>query len=115
MSTTPAEPSAAGTVDKVAKVTLAFWLMKICATTVGETGGDLVSMTLKVGYAVSSLILLAFFVITLVAQLRSKRFHPALYWLVILSTSTAGTTLSDFMIAAWAWAPPRARRSSPAS
>lgn len=97
MSTTPAEQLPTGAVDKVAKVTLAFWLMKICATTVGETGGDLVSMTLKVGYAVSSLILLGFFVITLIAQLRSKRFHPALYWLVILSTSTAGTTLSDFM------------------
>lgn len=97
MNASFSDQTAAGSVDKVAKVTLAFWLMKICATTVGETGGDLLSMTLKVGYAISSLILLAFFVVTLIAQLRSKRFHPALYWLVILSTSTAGTTISDFM------------------
>lgn len=83
--------------NKVAAVTFAFWVMKICATTLGETAGDLVSMTLNVGYAVSSIILLSMFVITLVAQLASKRFHPALYWMVILSTSTAGTTMSDYM------------------
>lgn len=83
--------------NKVAKVTLAFWIMKICATTVGETGGDLLSMTLNVGYAVSSLILIAFFLVTLVAQLKADRFHPFLYWAVILATSTAGTTTSDFM------------------
>jgi uncharacterized membrane-anchored protein len=83
--------------NKVAKVTLAFWVMKICATTVGETGGDLVSMTLDVGYAVSSLILIGVFLVTLVAQLKSVRFHPLLYWTVILSTSTAGTTMSDYM------------------
>lgn len=97
MSTALPEQTPIDAADKVAKVTLAFWLMKICATTVGETGGDLLSMTLKVGYAASSLILLAFFVVTLIVQLRSKRFHPVLYWLVILSTSTAGTTISDFM------------------
>jgi uncharacterized membrane-anchored protein len=85
------------TANKVAQVTLAFWIMKICATTVGETGGDLLSMTLNVGYAVSSLILISFFLVTLTAQLRSKAFHPVLYWGVILATSTAGTTISDFM------------------
>ncbi len=83
--------------NKVATVNLAFWVMKTCATTVGETGGDLLSMTLGVGYAVSSLILIGFFLVTLIAQLRSKRFHPALYWAVIVATSTAGTTVSDFM------------------
>lgn len=83
--------------NKVAKVTLAFWIMKICATTVGETGGDLVSMTLDVGYAVSSIILIGAFLLTLVAQLKSARFHPLLYWAVIVSTSTAGTTISDYM------------------
>lgn len=83
--------------NKVATVTLAFWIMKICATTVGETGGDLLSMTLNVGYAASSLILVGLFVVTLLAQLKADRFHPALYWAVILSTSTAGTTLSDYM------------------
>jgi len=82
---------------KVAELTFAFWVMKICATTVGETGGDALSMTLGVGYAASSLLLLGFFALMLVAQLRARSFHPALYWSVILATSTAGTTLSDFM------------------
>ncbi len=71
--------------------------MKICATTLGETAGDLLSMTLNVGYAVSSIILLSTFFVTLLCQLRSKKFHPLLYWAVILTTSTAGTTMSDFM------------------
>lgn len=71
--------------------------MKICATTLGETAGDLLSITLKVGYAVSSVILLGFFIITLLTQLRAKKFHAYLYWMVILSTSTAGTTMSDYM------------------
>lgn len=84
-------------VSKVAAVTTAFWIMKICATTVGERGGDLLSMTMNVGYAASSLILLSVFLAALVAQLRSESFHPALYWGVILATSTAGTTISDFM------------------
>ena len=83
--------------SKVATVTLLFWVMKICATTVGETGGDLLSMTLKIGYAASSLILIGFFLVTLAFQLRARTFHPFLYWAVILSTSTAGTTISDFM------------------
>src|SRR5689334_13011957 len=85
------------TATKVAAVTFAFWVMKICATTLGETAGDLLSMTLDVGYAWSSVILLSVFVVTLVAQLASEAFHPWLYWAVILSTSTAGTTISDFM------------------
>lgn len=71
--------------------------MKICATTLGETAGDLLSMTLDIGYAASSVLLLGLFGVTLVAQLRARRLHPALYWLVILTTSTGGTTLSDFM------------------
>jgi uncharacterized membrane-anchored protein len=84
-------------VNKVAQVTLVFWIVKICATTVGETGGDLLSMTLDVGYGVSSLILIGFFLVTLAAQLRTKSFHPPLYWAVIVATSTAGTTISDYM------------------
>lgn len=83
--------------NKVAKVTFSFWVMKICATTLGETAGDLLSMTLKVGYAISSSIFLGIFIITFMLQLRSPKFNPALYWLVILSTSTAGTEISDFM------------------
>ncbi len=83
--------------NKLPQITLAFWVMKICATTLGETAGDLLSMTLNVGYLMSSLILIGVFVATLMTQLASKRYNPALYWLVILSTSTAGTTMSDFM------------------
>ena len=83
--------------SKVARVDLAFWIMKICATTLGETAGDLVSMTLGVGYALSSALLLSLFLLSLVAQLRARAFHPALYWTVILTTSTAGTTMSDFL------------------
>jgi len=83
--------------NKLPEITLIFWIMKICATTLGETGGDLLSMTLDVGYAVSSLILIGLFLATLVTQLVSKRFHPVLYWTVILTTSTAGTTMSDYM------------------
>ncbi|MGF6087720.1 COG4705 family protein [Pseudomonas sp. 18173] len=83
--------------NKLPQITLAFWVMKICATTLGETAGDLLSMTLNVGYAISSLILISVFVLTLVTQLMSKTYKPVLYWIVILSTSTAGTTMSDFM------------------
>src|SRR5471032_2686738 len=85
------------TMNKLPQITLAFWVMKICATTLGETAGDLLSMTLNVGYAISSLILISVFVLTLVTQLMSKTYKPVLYWIVILSTSTAGTTMSDFM------------------
>jgi uncharacterized membrane-anchored protein len=83
--------------SKLPHITLAFWIMKICATTLGETAGDLLSMTLKVGYGASTAILMGFFFVTLVAQLAVKTYHPFLYWLVILSTSTAGTTMSDYM------------------
>jgi uncharacterized membrane-anchored protein len=83
--------------NKVAKITFCFWIMKICATTLGETGGDLLSMTMKVGYALSSAILVSLFLITLVMQLTSRKFNPVIYWTVILTTSTAGTTMSDFM------------------
>ena len=83
--------------NKLPRVTLLFWIMKIAATTLGETAGDLLSMTLKVGYAVSSLLLIAIFFGTVVTQLMSKKYHPLLYWTVILSTSTAGTTMSDYM------------------
>ena len=62
--------------SKVAPVTLAFWAAKICATTVGETGGDAVSMSLKLGYAVATLIFLAFFVATMTGQVLAKRYHP---------------------------------------
>ncbi len=83
--------------NKIPQLTFAFWVMKICATTLGETAGDLLSMTLDVGYAISSIILLGFFGATLVVQLAGKKYHPVVYWAVILSTSTAGTTISDYL------------------
>jgi Repeat of Unknown Function (DUF347) len=86
-----------GAMNKLPEITIYFWIMKICATTLGETGGDLLTMTLNVGYATSSLILIGLFLIALVSQLLSKQYHPFLYWTVILSTSTAGTTMSDYM------------------
>src|SRR3954449_2857921 len=84
-------------ISKVPPVTLMFWVIKVCATTVGETGGDALSMTLDLGYAVSSLIFLAFFAVTLTAQVRSNRYHPFLYWAVVVATTTVGTTMSDYL------------------
>ncbi|WP_261801844.1 hypothetical protein [Streptomyces sp. ISID311] len=82
---------------KLPEVTLAFWIMKIAATTLGETAGDLFAQTLKLGYFLTTIALFVVFVVTLVVQLRSKRYNPFFYWTVILSTSMAGTTMSDFM------------------
>ena len=83
--------------NKLPQIAVAFWIMKIAATTLGETAGDLLSMTVHVGYAVSSLILISAFVVSLVAQLAATRYFPPLYWFVILTTSTAGTTMSDYL------------------
>jgi uncharacterized membrane-anchored protein len=82
---------------KLPEATLGFWIMKIAATTLGETAGDLFAQTLGLGYFLTTVALFLLFVVTLVIQLRSKRYHPFLYWTVILSTSMAGTTMSDFM------------------
>ncbi|MES4892021.1 hypothetical protein [Streptomyces sp. NPDC096012] len=82
---------------KLPEITLAFWIMKIAATTLGETAGDLFSQTLKLGYFLTTIALFLVFVVTLVVQLNSKRYNPLFYWTVILSTSMAGTTMSDFM------------------
>ena len=71
--------------------------MKITATTLGETGGDWLSMTMGFGYWMSTLLFLSVFIVTLGTQLLSQKYHPALYWTVIVATSTAGTTLSDYM------------------
>jgi uncharacterized membrane-anchored protein len=83
--------------NKVAQVTRVFWIMKIAATTLGETGGDLVSMTLNLGYAVSTAVFFGIFLAALVAQVTSRSFHPLMYWAVIISTTTAGTTMSDYL------------------
>jgi uncharacterized membrane-anchored protein len=83
--------------SKVPRVTLMFWIIKICATTVGETGGDALSMQLALGYAVSSLIFLAFFAVTLTVQVAVRRYHPFFYWAVVVATTTVGTTMSDYL------------------
>jgi uncharacterized membrane-anchored protein len=83
--------------SKVPQVTLAFWIVKILATTLGETGGDALSMTLNLGYAISSLIFLGFFAVTLSAQMKAKHYHPVLYWAVVVATTTVGTTTSDYL------------------
>lgn len=84
------------TESKVPEVTLAFWIVKIAATTLGETGGDAVSMSMNFGYAVSSVIFNGIFVVAVVAQVRARSFHPFLYWAVVIATTTAGTTMADF-------------------
>ena len=83
--------------SKLPAIGAAFWVMKIAATTLGETAGDLMSMTLNVGYAGSSLALLSVFLVSVALQLASREHRPALYWTTILATSTAGTTMSDYM------------------
>jgi Uncharacterized membrane-anchored protein conserved in bacteria len=82
--------------SKVPQVTLMFWVIKILATTFGETGGDAVTMTLDLGYAVGSLIFLGFFAVTLTGQVAAKRYHPFIYWAVVVATTTVGTTMSDY-------------------
>jgi uncharacterized membrane-anchored protein len=82
--------------NKVPEVTLAFWVIKIAATTLGETGGDALSMTLNLGYALSTLVLFGIFVAVVWAQIVAKRFHPFFYWTVIVATTTVGTTMADF-------------------
>ena len=82
-------------VSKVPAVTLLFWVIKIAATTLGETGGDAVSMSMELGYLVSTLIFAAIFIVAVVVQVRSPSFHPAIYWMTIIATTTVGTTLAD--------------------
>jgi uncharacterized membrane-anchored protein len=83
-------------VSKVPEVTLGFWIIKILATTLGETGGDAVSMSMHLGYAIGSAIFVGIFVIAVAAEIAAKSFHPFLYWAVIIATTTAGTTMADF-------------------
>lgn len=81
---------------KVPEVTILFWLTKIAATTLGETGGDAVSMSMNLGYLVSTAIFAVIFLVAVVAQVRAKTFHPLLYWTTIVATTTVGTTMADF-------------------
>jgi uncharacterized membrane-anchored protein len=83
-------------VAKVPAVTLLFWVIKVAATTLGETGGDTVSMTLGLGYLLSTIVLIAAFVVFVALQIRARRFNRWLYWATIVASTTAGTTLADF-------------------
>lgn len=90
----PSEPAIA--MSKVPEVAIGFWIIKIAATTLGETGGDSVSMSLNLGYATSTIIFFCLFAVVLTLQLRARKFHAFLYWAVIVSTTLAGTTMADF-------------------
>jgi len=82
--------------SKVPEVTLIFWIMKILATTLGETGGDTLSMSMNLGYLVSTGIFAAIFAVAVMVQILAKKFHPVVYWATIIATTTVGTTLADF-------------------
>jgi uncharacterized membrane-anchored protein len=82
--------------SKVPEVTIGFWLIKIAATTLGETGGDAVSMTMNLGYAISTGIFAVLFLVAVTAQIHARSFRPLLYWAVIIATTTVGTTMADF-------------------
>lgn len=84
-------------VAKVPEVTLLFWIIKIAATTLGETGGDAVSMSMNLGYLVSTGIFAVIFIIVVAVQIAANRFHPYVYWATIIATTTLGTTLADFV------------------
>ena len=83
--------------SKIPQVTLGFWIVKILATTLGETGGDAVTMSMNLGYLVGTAIFAAIFAAAVAAQMGARRFHPFLYWTVIVATTTVGTTLADFV------------------
>lgn len=82
--------------SKVPEVTLVFWVIKILATTLGETGGDAVSMSMNLGYLVGTGIFATIFAIAVAVQISAKAFHPVVYWVTIIATTTVGTTLADF-------------------
>jgi len=82
--------------SKVPEIALAFWVIKIAATTLGETGGDALSMSMHLGYLLSTVIFMACFIVALAIQVKAKAFHAYLYWTVIVTTTTVGTTMADF-------------------
>ena len=84
------------TASKVPEVTLVFWIIKIAATTLGETGGDTVTMTLNWGYLLGTALFLSLLVVFVILQIAAKKFHPFLYWATIVASTTAGTTMADF-------------------
>lgn len=92
MKTTTAEKA----MSKVPELTLMFWIIKIAATTLGETGGDAVSMSMNLGYLVGTAIFAVLFLVAVTIQIKAEKFHPVIYWTTIIATTTVGTTLADF-------------------
>src|SRR6201981_1384612 len=88
--------AARATLSKVPEVTLVFWIVKIAATTLGETGGGTVTMTLNWGYLAGTALFLVALVVLVAAQIAAKKFHPLLYWATIVASTTFGTTMADF-------------------
>src|SRR5689334_17535117 len=82
--------------NKVPEVTLVFWIIKIAATTLGETGGDSVTMTLNWGYLAGTVLFFGVLVLLIAAQILARKFHPFLYWATIVASTTFGTTMADF-------------------
>jgi len=91
------QPSFEKNLSKVPEVTLFFWIIKIAATTLGETAGDAVTMSMNLGYLVGTFIFAALFLIAVAVQIKTPRFHPFIYWATIITTTTVGTTMSDFV------------------
>jgi uncharacterized membrane-anchored protein len=97
MTVDATEPARDERASKVPAVTLAFWVAKIAATTLGETGGDAVSMSLNLGYLIATAIFGVIFLVALALQVFGRRYHPFSYWFVIVATTTVGTTISDYL------------------
>lgn len=97
MTAVDAEVSTGAEFSKVAAVTFSFWIIKILCTTLGETGGDAVTMSMSLGYAVGTAIFAAIFLVAVTLQVLSRKFHPLLYWFTIIATTTVGTTLADLV------------------
>jgi uncharacterized membrane-anchored protein len=94
--TTLTAPTSNIQMSKVPEVTFLFWFIKILCTTLGETGGDAVTMSMNLGYLVGTAIFAVIFIVFVIAQVRAKKFHPLLYWITIIATTTVGTTMADF-------------------
>ncbi len=95
---TPRDANRAGLINRVPEITIVFWVIKILATTVGETAADLLSTTLKLGLVVTSWVMAAFLIVTLVVQFRARRYVPPIYWLVVVFISVVGTLISDNLV-----------------
>jgi uncharacterized membrane-anchored protein len=96
MPTITTDTTGRAQLSKVPAVTLVFWVIKILCTTLGETAGDAVTMSMNLGYLLGTAIFAAIFLVAVFAQVKAKRFHPFLYWLTIIATTTVGTTMADY-------------------